>query len=379
MSPIRAFRQLDCQQVSDLRWRAFGCGEAPAPAAVADYFREIFLDGPWCDPASPSLVMEEKDGAIVGFLGILTRPMLFRGSEIKVATSSQWMVGPKAGPMPGLELINRLFRGSHDLLLADDANDKSRAVWERFGGHTSHLFSLRWLRILRPAGFFASMASTGNTDGSPHEFLKGIGRGIDTLLGRLGVGSLSEESATLTREPLDAARLLECYSAQESSMQLRPLYEARSLSWLLDRAKEKVCFGSFKGTMLRDRDRRPAGWYGYYVHPGTTAQVLTMGACGHRMNAVLDHLFQDTWREGAVAVSGRMEPAYLTELSDKLCVFKREFGWTLVYAKRPEILQAIDCGEGSLSRLDGEWWMRFPELEHDGVHDRARSAEPVAV
>ncbi len=377
MALIRPFTQSDSQQVADLRWHAFGSGEGPAPSSIATYFRDIFLDSPWCDPDSPSLVIEDKGGAIVGFLGILTRPMLFQGQAIKVATSSQWMVVPKAGPM-GLDLIRRLFGGPHDLLFADDANDKARTMWERFGGHTCHLLSLRWLRILRPAGFLASLASPGPASTVANDLLRGVGKGVDALLGQIAIGDVSDFRPTLTGEPLDATRLLECAGAYATAYRLRPSYEPRSLSWLLEQARRKTCFGTFKGVMLRDPDGHPAGWYGYYLHPGKTAQVLTLGICGARAGKVLDHLFWDAWREGAVAISGRMEPAYLSELSDKQCVFKREFGWTLMHARRPEILQAVDCGGAWLSRLDGEWWMRFPELGQTFFPSRRTSLKPAA-
>jgi len=46
-------------------------------------------------------------------------------------------------------------------------------------------------------------------------------------------------------------------------------------------------------------------------------------------------------------------------LSDRRCWFRQEGTWTLVHSRHRDILSAVHQGDAFLSRLDGEWWLRF--------------------
>ena len=54
------------------------------------------------------------------------------------------------------------------------------------------------------------------------------------------------------------------------------------------------------------------------------------------MPDVLDHLFAHAAKEGAIALTGRLEPRFLQSLSDKHCVFHLRGPWVLVNARRPD-------------------------------------------
>jgi hypothetical protein len=77
---------------------------------------------------------------------------------------------------------------------------------------------------------------------------------------------------------------------------------------------------------------------------------------------VLDHLFARAWQEGAVAVTGRLEPRFMDALADRHSLFHRG-PWTVIRATRPEILGAFESGAVSFSRFDGEWPLRFTGRE----------------
>ena len=74
---------------------------------------------------------------------------------------------------------------------------------------------------------------------------------------------------------------------------------------------------------------------------------------------VLDHLFYHAWRQGAVAVTGRLDPRFMQALSDKYCLLHRRGPWVLVKANKPELVRAFETGTAWFSRLDGEWSLRF--------------------
>ena len=56
--------------------------------------------------------------------------------------------------------------------------------------------------------------------------------------------------------------------------------------------------------------------------------------------------------------------ASCTPLWERRCLFHHRGYWMLVHAHSPELLAAIACGNAFLTRLEGEWCMRF----HAGTH-----------
>jgi hypothetical protein len=107
------------------------------------------------------------------------------------------------------------------------------------------------------------------------------------------------------------------------------------------------------------------GWFLYYVRRGAAAEVLQLAARPGAFDRVLCALLADAWREGAAAVHGRADPRYVQELSQRHCWFRWDGTWTLAHARDPAIAAALHAGEAVLSRLDGEWWMRF--LDEDAA------------
>jgi hypothetical protein len=120
--------------------------------------------------------------------------------------------------------------------------------------------------------------------------------------------------------------------------------------------------------VVRDTKGEIIGWYLYYVKPGGVAQVLQFGGKAQSIGQVLNHLFYQAWRQGAVAISGQMEPKFALELSRNRCRFSWP-GGVVVQSRNQGILNSIYRGDAVLTRLDGEWWMRFCDLSDA---DRAR-------
>ncbi|MEO6572242.1 MAG: hypothetical protein ABIP89_00285, partial [Polyangiaceae bacterium] len=102
-----------------------------------------------------------------------------------------------------------------------------------------------------------------------------------------------------------------------------------------------------------------AGWYVYYAKPFGVSQVLQFGGRQKDIPDVLRSLFHDAWNEGAVAVAGQAEPLFMKELTDQRCTFKCRTLGVLAQSRHSEILGAIHRGDSLLTRLDGEWWLRF--------------------
>src|SRR6185503_523061 len=130
---VRPFRQEDLPAIVELRRRCFRF-EAPAPdEQVERDLTTLFLDSPWRDPELPALVYEDAQGKIVGFLGVLPRPMSLGGVPIRAAATTRLMVEPERRGVAALRLLQTFLSGPQDLSLADQATGSSRALWERLG------------------------------------------------------------------------------------------------------------------------------------------------------------------------------------------------------------------------------------------------------
>ena len=354
---IRPFQPRDVPAVASRRCRAFGSrweSEASRGASRA----EIFLRNPWVDAERPSWAAVEDD-RVVGFIGVMCRPMRYKGAPVRLALLTQLMIEPAPRyAVAAAKLVRKAMQGPQDLTISDGANETSRKLWEAAGGQTSTLYTLQWRRLLRPAQYGLDL------------FLQKTGRKAAVLAGPLGSpfayaadayaarrsGLL--EAAELHEEPLDAASLLAAQCVVPGKATLRPDYQKESLEWLLAHAHAKRRYGPLQGCLLRQRNGTLAGWYLYYLNR-ETSKVLQMGAREGMHRAVLEHLFRSAWRGGATVIEGRMEPSFAAALGQLKCFFLSPSMYTLFHARNPELTAALARGEAFFSRLDGEWWMRF--------------------
>jgi hypothetical protein len=106
-------------------------------------------------------------------------------------------------------------------------------------------------------------------------------------------------------------------------------------------------------------DGEVAGWFGHYVETRKISQVVFFAARRPAQALVMDHLLYDAARNGAIAVTGRLDPALLSVLGGPIHCLRYQPPWTLAYSRRPEILRALEKGDAFFSRLDGEWWLSF--------------------
>jgi hypothetical protein len=118
-------------------------------------------------------------------------------------------------------------------------------------------------------------------------------------------------------------------------------------------------YGAFQKVVFRDAHREVVGWYMYYLNPGGTSTVFQFVARKSSVNEILDHLFDHAWRHGAVTLSGRLEPQFMQELSDKYCFFSRVGAWMLIHSNNTELLHVIQRGDAFLTGLEGEWCLLF--------------------
>src|SRR5690349_11640691 len=157
MGRIRAFVQEDIPRVAELYWHFLQGQKGPYPPSLERYFHEVFFHNPWWDSSIASLVYEEGQHGVVGFLGVVPRPMSVNGKPIQAAFGSSFVVHPKNRGLAGLKLLVAFFEGKQDLAMTDTSNQLNQQIWVRLGGSTSAAHGLKWARPLRLGLYGLSM------------------------------------------------------------------------------------------------------------------------------------------------------------------------------------------------------------------------------
>jgi hypothetical protein len=362
--PIRPFLKEDIPQVADMFQRLL-LGDMPpmrmlSSAALPDYFEEIFFHNPWYDESIPSLVYEESDGKIIGFLGVAPRRMLFLDRPIRVAVSFHFMVEPEGrSSMAGVKLLKAFFAGPQDISLTDGAGQVGRRVWEGVGGATAWAYSLLWTRILRPARYALDLLARRKTFSPFARALSPTCDLADAAARRMLPRYFPDTPPQSSEEDLDVETFLRYLPQFSKVAALKPVYDEHSLRWLLKHAEQMKLFGDFKTALVRDASRKVIGWFMYYLKPGGMCTVFQFAAREGAINEILDSLFNHAWRRGASAITGRLYPRFMQELSDKRCYFHRGGGWMLVHSKNDKLLDVVQRGDAFLTGLEGESCLLF--------------------
>jgi hypothetical protein len=350
---VRAFRHADIPAVIELRRRCFKF-EAPPPASRLERdLVALFFDNPWRDPELPALVYEGAQGRVIGFLGVVPRPMSLGGAPIRVAATRRLMVEPEHRGAAALRLLQAFLKGPQDLSLADSATDSSRTLWTRLGGTTAVLYSIDWFRPIAPAraalGYLSYMTHSRALD----LVARSAGRAVDAALVHLPKSPFRRKPTRFTGEEISEAQLLACLAESSDAYTLCPAYTPSSLAYLLKMLEGR--FGRLRKIAVR-AGAAPIGWYVYGLNRQGIAQVVRLAAAPGRLPHVVQHLAADAFRHGGAALLGRLEPRLLGELGDPLCIM-RQAPWCLVHSRSAAVLEAIARGDAVLSRMEGEWWM----------------------
>jgi hypothetical protein len=360
MATIRVLGEDDVPAAAALFARVYPQHRWHSQAACESYFREMLFDNPWRDPELPSWVAEQ-DERIIGMQAVMPRPMRFQGRPLRVAVSCQFMVDPdKRRSLVALQLMKAYLSGPQDLSLADGASDQSRLLWIGLGGTAPLLYGLHWTRPLRPARYALSLLQEHAVLPAALAFAaRPVCALADALAVRLRQNRFCREPADVVEETLDPATMLSHLPDVMDGSALQPVYDARSLAWLLDQTGRKMRHGTLRARAVLKSDRKLIGWYLYYLQPNAVSEVVQLAALDGSFDQVLQRLFADAWGHGATAVCGRLDPRHAQELSTRHSWFRREGPWTLVHSRHADLMAAIHRGDAFLSRLEGEWWLRF--------------------
>ena len=361
-SHTRPFTEEDIPEVAELHRRVFGIADHSSPElldAYRTYLTQVYLNNPWRDDSLPPLVYQGDRGKVTGFLGVVPRRMSINGRPLQAAIATNFVVDAASRGLAGITLLQSVLAGPQDLTIADESNTDSRTVWEGFGGATSLLYSLRWIYPMRPCKFALFVSRKKVLPPLVSALAAPVASALDALATGLRINPFRPSESRLLAEDLNSESLRSCFSDLVDQRSLRADYDLHSLSWLLQRADQLHLNGRLQKVLVKTEKQEIAGWYLYYLNPSGMSEVVQFYVKTRFARDVLDHLFYHAWRQGATALSGRIEPGLMQAFADTHCPLHCGPQWVLVHSRRPDVLRAFERGDVCWSRLDGEWCFHF--------------------
>jgi hypothetical protein len=365
LSQIRPFARGDLAEVGALLRSELLGSRSVAGRPVEAFLAEALLDAPWADPELPSLVQEDDDGAVVGFLAVSARRMVLEGEPVKVAVLSHLTVAEAhRGGAAGAMLLRRALGGPQDLTISDTAIDVVSRAWRLFGGRVDSARSLEWIQVLRPGAVGTTLLRTRLTrhvrerrsrradghQGAPAETpIPGIPLHV---AGRLLPRLRGADRPEVTRADLDPAEAAAALPTLSREFVLRPDYDEAYLRWTLG----MMAAGEGRLVARRVEQRgRTIGWYVYRIESTGRARVVQVVADARAASAVVADLVDDARDRGASLISGRFEPHLREALVGRLAMtaFARRH---VAHSRRADVLAALYGDRALLTLLDGEWW-----------------------
>jgi GNAT superfamily N-acetyltransferase len=355
---IRPLAEDDLEQVAALYELVARSGLRTVPPKMVEFFRESFLKHPWVDPEIPSLVSEDREGRIVGFIGSHVRRFRFDGRPVRIGCGGQLVADPEArNQAVGAFLMRRYLAGPQDLTITDTATEVVRRIWETAGGRTDYTSCIGWLRVFRPWAFARAYLVRGERAGAVHAIGRPFSYVLDSLSIRVSSDRLRVKRPEGRSEELGSQTLVDQLPELSGSVRLYPDYDAGFLRWLFREMALTTSHGTLLRALVRDARGELLGWYVYYLKPGGISQVMQVAARSRFVGEVLDHLFFDAQAGGSAALQGRLEPRLLEPLSHRRVLLHPSGYLTLVDARNRDLLDAIAAGDAILTRMEGDWWM----------------------
>ena len=352
MNHLRSLEAGDIPQVVRLRRRVFGQSEHRSDTTLGRYYHTLFFENPWHDKRYPSLIQEDADGEILGFVGAIPRPMLFGTERITAVTSTELMVTPEARGLVGPKLLRRLFDGPQHLTYSDRSNDQARALYEGLGGSAALWYSLYWSVSINGARISYETAAGGTPRSAAARALSFASRSLD----RLSNASMTHNKIATQDEPLAPETVMSLMRRLAGKNTLVPEYETHSFSWLIQRLSETEKSRRVVTAQVIHGDE-PIGWFIYVIRPDGEIDLVQMAALPGREGMTLDHLIYHARAEGGTVLRGRLDRRFAPLISQRGLPLTLGQPWTVVQASRSDVATQFLAGNAFFSRLDAEWWI----------------------
>lgn len=357
VSSMRPCEPADLPQIAGLFAKTFRRKKHSDTVAIAAYLHGLLFGHPWRDAEITSQVSVAGNGELLGFICILPMRMRVGERPLRAALAGSLMVNePDKHPLVGASLLRSFIKGPQELSFSETSNAISVRMWDALGGRSAPLFSLEWVRLLRPAGAaFALLRETIPAAAA----LRPLASAADYLArAATGPPDLNPVDASIDPVASDDAALHDLIIRLTAHYRLAPRWSPDDLRWMLSLAGEKDRYGPLICKIIRGRRGREIGCVFYYAQPRGIAYVLQVLAEPAERSRVLDAVFADVHAAGCVALRGRLQPELLGPLQSRNCFFVNRSSLTYK-AKDPEILDAVRGADALLTGLSGESWTRL--------------------
>ncbi len=221
---VRTFTRDDVQPVADLFMRVFRHKSSPAPESLSSYFVELYFNNPWASPQHPSFVYCDKSGRIRGFIGALPVPMKIGERRFIASIPTSYMVDPDLkDPFAAVHLLRTLTASNTVLTISDSVNEISRTLWTKMGANVLTLYSMRWVRILKPCGYALSRISKAHTVSGLNLLLRPLCTAVDLVASKF-FSPLPSTDQTIRECDLDVEKMLNAFPDVVGRRTLLPNY-----------------------------------------------------------------------------------------------------------------------------------------------------------
>lgn len=357
LATIRPCEPADLTRVAELFEKTFRGKRRCDAAALATYLGTLLFEHPWRDPEIASLVSSTRSGALRGFIGILPAHMRLGDRPVRAALAGSLMVDePEKHPLAGASLFRAFIKGPQELSFSETSNAISLRLWDALGGSTAPLFSLEWIKPLRPAAAAYAFLREKVSAAALLRPLVGAAEHVVRAMTKLPDPHAGD--VAIVNVAFDDAPLLDLIIKLTANFRLAPRWETDDLRWMLSLAGEKERYGPLICKIVRGKQGKEIGCFLYYARPGGIAFVLQVFSERAHRARVVDALFADAYAFSCVALRGRLQPELLGVLQVRDCVFVNRSSLTYKTRDR-EILAAVHDADGLLTGLSGESWTRL--------------------
>lgn len=356
LASMRPCEPADVPRVAGLFEKTFR-GKQRDTAALVPYLNKLLFEHPWRDPEIASQVSIARNGELRGFICILPVRMRLGDRPVRAALAGSLMVDePEKYPLAGAALLRAFIKGPQELSFSETSNAISLRMWDALRGSTAPLFSLEWIKPLRPVGAAYAFLREKVSATALLRPLVGAAEHVVRVMSKSS--DRSADDAVMESVASDDPILLDLIVRLTADYQLAPRWSADDLRWMLSLAGEKERYGPLFCKIVRGRQGKAIGCCLYYARPGGIAFVLQVLAERAQAGRVLDALFADAHALGCVALRGRLQPELLGWLQVRNCIFVNRSSLTYK-TKDQEILAVVHSADGLLTGLSGESWTKL--------------------
>ncbi|WDZ80797.1 hypothetical protein PWG15_23845 (plasmid) [Ensifer adhaerens] len=365
MSEVRSLERADIPAIAGMFQRVFRNDQRTPPPTLAPYMQHLYLDAPGCDPEIRPLVHVNDRGVISGFVGVNVLPMVLNGRRLRAAICGSLMVEDHENdPLAGARILKAFLAGPQDLSFSETASDVSAQMWTRLRGVVLPQYSLDWVRVIRPASFSLSVASSRIklarlaapfAQAADSVYRKWMAPGEQRWSAVSATGTNQTGLTTQETDRNGFAAVVDRFIAQ---FPLRPEWAEGQLDYILGDAEQKPEQGELVYALVTARTGALVGTFAYYAKAGGIGRVLQLLALPGQAGPVIDCLIDHASRRGLPGLRGRTQPALMEAMLGRRIAFLHVAS-AVLHSRDPAIVQACRDGQGFFNGIAGEHWCRL--------------------